>query len=354
MITEFREHILGSIKRIGYGAYSDAFKVYYEIENCPNQENSVPVDKTNVLVQKCAKCNIIYKESVFLVIKEIQFTDKYDKRDFDLECKYHNRAYMYMPDLIIKIYDSYTHNYTINPEDILHETKYGIQETKPLPANPALPLDGSIQYGYLILEYMNYKDLYLNYVLARKTDKWLHALNIKGLILICLVLIYNLHCKLHICHGDIRDTNIFLRYIGPEYKQKVTINIPNSTTQTLLVETGGFHIKLGDFGLAEKLAGGVKSFLFRDYEILDNIYQNRNTWRWMVPDAIEYDKLIHFLRVEFIYPINERMIFNNISIENIKHRRDFWFIRHAISEHSIFLYKYPEQILKKYIERFYS
>lgn len=366
MITELKQHIVGSIKRIGYGAYSDAFKVYYDLENCPNLDHPQSIAK----LARCDKCNLVYKQSDFIVIKEIQFTDKYEKYDFDLECKFHRQAFAYMPDLIVKLYDSYTHNYPINPDDVLQETKYGIQETKPLPAALPFPLStNQIQYGYLMLEYMNYKDLYLNCVLAKKTDKWLHALNIKGLILICLVIIYNLHCKLHICHGDIRDTNIFLRYVGPDYKQQITIDIPftpNSTGSVacelretpvqkhIIVETGGFHIKLGDFGLADKLVGGIKSFIFRDYEILDNIYQSRNHWSWMVPDATEYDKIINFLRKEFIYPINERMVFNNISIENVKNRRDFWFIKHLASEHSMFLYKYPELLLKKYIARFYS
>ena len=368
MIPELKKHILGSIKRIGYGAYCDAFKVYYDVESCPmlcsvdivpeqksgmGLELSVNGNKDSQEALLCEKCKV-YKKSDFMVIKEIQFTDKYDKHDFALECKYHKNAYSYMPDLIVKLYDSYTYNYTINHDDILHEAKYGLQETKPVPANPALPiLEGQVQYGYLLLEYMNYKDLYLNYVLGKKTDKWLHAINMKGLILICLVLIYNLHCKLNMCHGDIRDTNIFLRYIGPEYKQKLTIHIPNHDAITLSVDTGGFHIKLGDFGLADKLVSDTKSFIFRDYEILDNIYQNRNNWRWMVPDVIEYDKLIQFLRVEFIYIINERMVFNNISIENIKNRREFWFIKHQVSNHSMFLYKYPERLLIKYIEQFY-
>jgi serine/threonine protein kinase len=430
MTAELKNHIIGSIKRIGTGAYSDAFKIYYDVELCVNGTNvipftlnskptslfllpagrqakreqngrefsgtpvpgqgrsgsarplhrdSIPVstvcdgeqalsnvnnDKLrNVSVNdsnpvstvpagssRCIKCISVYKKSSFLVLKEIQFTDKFGKLDFELECKYHELAYKYMPDLIVKLYDSWIEKYMISPADTLLETRYGIQETKRLPATH-IP-DDYIDYGYCVLEYMNYKDLYLNYTLSRSIEPWQKPINMVGLVLICVVLIYNLHCKLHICHGDIRDTNIFLSYIGPEYMQSVYIELPD-VKHKLLVDTGGFHVKLGDFSLADELISNTKSFIFRDYEILDNIYQLRANWQWMVPDILQYNKLLNFLRIEFIHPINERMVLSNISIENPKQRRDFWYTRHYISENSIYLYKYPAELLVKYLNVFY-
>ena len=36
MTAELKDHIIGSIKRIGAGAYCEAFKIYYDTELCDN------------------------------------------------------------------------------------------------------------------------------------------------------------------------------------------------------------------------------------------------------------------------------------------------------------------------------
>lgn len=204
------------------------------------------------------------------------------------------------------------------------------------------------------MEYMNYKDLYLNYKTGKPELEWSKPINMIGLVFVCLVILYNLHCKLAICHGDFRDTNIFLKYIGPDYKQSVTFTLCDDKPVSYTIDTGGFHIKLGDFGLSETLCGGIKSFIFRDYEFLENIYKNRDCWQWMMnDDNNKYSKLIKFLEKNFIRNINQSMIYYKYIPEQNKSRTDFWYAKHNVSTQSTYLYIFPKILLQTFIADFY-
>lgn len=339
MLDDIKKHNEQEFKHIGSGTYCDAFKFYYNKDKCPLLNCKSSVNNS----QECLQCDI-YPKSDYYVIKEIQHTARYTKPDFDCEIINQKVASAYMPDLVVNIYENWT--------DVLETDENGIVIGK-LGNKPKATNATCIEpYSYITMEYMNYKDLYLNYKAGNVNVSWSKPINMTGLLFICLVILYNLHCKLSICHGDFRDTNIFLKYVGPEYKQKVNF-VLNDKQMDFDVDTGGFHIKIGDFGLSETLCFNTKSFIFRDYEFMENIYKNRECWKWML-DKTEYEKLIIFLRNNFVKNINKRIVYYNYVPEHSKSRTDFWYAKHAVSAKSSFLYEYPRQLLDVFISEFYS
>ena len=308
---------------------------FFNKDECKSQSESCqPIE--------CIHCKK-YPHTGNYVIKEIQKTYRYGQTDFDSEVINQQHAMQYIPDLIINIYESWNEVFTMDADGNI----IGNLGTKSnAPKNTSI-----VSYSYITMEYMNYKDLYLNYKSGKPTLEWSKPINMIGLVFICLVILYNLHCKLAICHGDFRDSNIFLKYIGPEYQQQVNF-LFGDKPKSFIVNTGGFHIKLGDFGLAETLCAGTKSFIFRDYEFLENIYRNRECWKWMMPIS-EYTRLISFLETNFISNINQRMDYYHYSPEQPKSRTDFWYDKHVVSAHSAYLYEFPKLLLRNFIAEFY-
>lgn len=339
MLIDIKMHYPdGKYKRVGSGTYCEAFKFFFNKDIC--QSNTLQyIDGKPIECIHCKK----YPQSGNYVIKEIQKTYRYDQSDFDSEVLNQQHAIQYMPDLIINIYESWNEVFTVDTDgNIIGNlgTKTNIQKNAVV-----------VSYCYITMEYMNYKDLYLNYKIGNQSLEWSKPINMIGMVFICLIILYNLHCKLAMCHGDFRDTNIFLKYIGPDYQQKVTILLGDKL-KSFTVNTGGFHIKLGDFGLAETLCTGTKSFIFRDYEFLENIYRNREFWKWMV-STTEYTRLISFLESNFINNINQRMDYYNYFPEQVKSRTDFWYAKHSVSSKSIYLYELPKVLLQNFIAEFY-
>lgn len=336
MLDDIKDHCAGIFKCIGAGTYSEAFKFYYDKDKCPHLNTN---NKT-----ECTPCKL-YTKTENYVIKEIKKTTQYDQQDFDSEIINQKHAIDYMPDLVVNILESWNeiHEADINGNII------GKLGTKTHENNNSV----IAAYGYITMEYMNYKDLYLNYKSGNPTVNWSRPINMIGLVFICIIILYNLHCKLAICHGDFRDTNIFLKYIGPNYKQTVKVDIAGKINE-YIVDTGGFHIKLGDFGLAETLYGGCKSFIFRDYEFLENIYKHRDLWKWMMSDNAEYTQLITFLKTNFIDNINQRMDYYHYFPDQIKSRIAFWYAKHNVSKQSIYLYEFPKELLICFIKSFYA
>lgn len=335
MIDDIKDHCPDGFKYIGSGSYCDAFKFYYNASKCPHLETNNETE--------CSQCKL-YPQSGNYVIKEIQKTQLYTQSDFDSEVINQTQAMQYMPDLVVNIYEHWN--------EVLNVDNNGNIPDK-LGTKPNVNKDNIIiSYGYITMEYMNYKDLYLNYKHGKPTHNWSKPINMTGLVLICLIILCNLHSKLNICHGDFRDTNIFLKYIGPDYKQKVCFELDDNKI-TLHVNTGGFHIKVGDFGLSEPLCSDIKSFIFRDYEFMENIYKNRELWKWMMSDKDEYKRLISFLLTNFINNINQRMDYYHYFPEKPKSRIDFWYAKHYISQQSVYMHKYPKQLLSSFIKTFY-
>lgn len=339
MLTEIKKHCPdGKYKRIGSGTYCEAFKFFYNKDECKNQTET---DSCQTI--DCIHCKQ-YPHSGNYVIKEIQKTNRYKQTDFYSEVINQQHAMQYMPDLIINIYESWNEEFTLGTDGNI----IGNLGTKTnAPKNASI-----VSYSYITMEYMNYKDLYLNYKSGKPVYDWSTPINMIGLVFICLVILYNLHCKLAICHGDFRDTNIFLKYISPEYQQQVNF-LFGDKPKSFMVNTGGFHIKLGDFGLAETLCAETNTFIFRDYEFLENIYRNRECWKWMMPIS-EYTRLISFLESNFIININQRMDYYHYSAEQPKSRTDFWYDKHVVSAHSAYLYEFPKLLLRNFMTEFYS
>jgi serine/threonine protein kinase len=335
MLDDIKDHCTSDIVFIGAGSYCEAFKFYYDREACPHL-------KTNENTE-CLQCKI-YTESGKYVIKEIQKNYRYTQSDFDSEVNNQKYAIEYMPELIVNIYEYWNEIFETGPAGTITD-KLGERDK----SNKTTVLEA---YGYITMEYMNYKDLYFNYKSGKPGVKWAKPINIRGLLLICLIILYNLHCKLGICHGDFRDTNIFLKYIGSDYKQKVKVSL--DSVREFDVDTGGFHIKLGDFGLAESIVPDTKSFIFRDYEFLENLYKNSSCWRWMTASKKEYTTITKFIFERFMIPINKYMFSKNYGPENTKSRKDFWYSKHIIPENSPYLYTYPKLLLESYISEFYS
>lgn len=330
MLTDIKKHCPDSkFKKIGSGTYCEAFKFFYNKDDCQTE---------------CTHCKE-YPQSGNYVIKEIQKSIRFEQYDFDSEIINHKTAMEYMSDLVVNIYENW--NEVLNVDNDGHIS--GNLGTKPNENKGS----SIIAYGYITMEYMNYKDLSLNYKSGNPQNiEWSKPINMLGLVFICIIILYNLHCKLGICHGDFRDTNIFIKYIGPDYMQKVCVDIDNKM-MAFVVNTGGFHIKLGDFGLSETLCGGIKSFIFRDYEFMENIYKYRELWKWMMSDKNEYNRLISFLENNFINNINQRMTLYHYSPEQPKARIDFWYAKHSVSQQSMYLYEYPKQLLMTFINTFH-
>jgi serine/threonine protein kinase len=332
MLADIKNHCPDAkFKRVGSGTYCEAFKFFYNKDDCHQPE--------------CPHCKE-YPQSGNYVIKEIQKTIRYGQSDFDCEIQNQKAAMEYMPDLVVNIFESWNEVLNVDNDGNIS----GNLGTK----SKTNIIKGCIiaAYGYITMEYMNYKDLYLNYKAGKPTLDWSRPINMTGLVFICLIILYNLHCKLGICHGDFRDTNIFLKYVAPDYMQKVCVELDNTHLE-FLVNTGGFHIKLGDFGLSETLCGGIKSFIFRDYEFMENIYKNREMWKWMMPDKNEYNRLISFLQNNFIHNINQRIDYYHYFPEQIKSRTDFWYAKHSVSQESMYLYEFPKLLLRAFINTFH-
>lgn len=336
MLDDIKDHCDNIFKYIGAGTYCEAFKFYYDKTKCPHLATNNETE--------CMACKI-YTQTGNYVIKEIQKTNRYSQNDFDNEILNQKHAMDYMPELVVNIFESWNE---IHDAD-MRGNIIGKLGTKPNGNKSSI----IAAYGYITMEYMNYKDLYLNYKSGNPNVNWSRPINMVGLVFICIIILYNLHCKLNICHGDFRDTNIFLKYIGPDYKQHVKVDIAGKINE-YIVETGGFHIKLGDFGLSETLYAGSKSFIFRDYEFLENIYKNRDLWKWMIPDKSGYIQLITFLQTNFINNINQRMDYYHYYPEQVKSRIDFWYAKHNVSAQSVYLYEFPKELLVCFIKTFYS
>ena len=313
MLDNIKQHSNEPIVKIGSGTYSSAYKFYYNRDVCKDK--------------LCCSCGVYYLNSGSYIVRETELFDKYTETDFKNEVKYHIQAYTYMPNCVVKLYEKW-----LEPKEC-----------------------GGELYAYMTLEYMNYKDLYMNYAMDTTLKPWYKPINFKGLLLICLYMLYNLHCKLNICHGDFRDTNILLSYVGPEYKQRLTITYPGNTA--IDVDTGGFHIKLCDFGLAERLivnrAIMASVFVYRDFEFLENIYMHRESWKHMASSEDEYNNIILFLETEFINKINVQILYAGYDINDSKSRHAFWYNKHTINDDSIYLYDMPRSLLARFITLFY-
>ena len=325
----FLKHINpGSLKEIGCGSYARVYRMDYI--RCPS------------LVENCRFCLKIPAEITNVCIKQFYMSNLYDNDDYTCEIIYQELVYNKYPELVVRIYDHW-----------LHETNEIPELLSPILQQPPGSANGDniLQTGFIITELMPELDLhnYLKHVSCPSYQQEFpeaHSyISMLGLLFILINLVYILHYEFGITHGDFRDRNIFLKYHNPNWRQICTGGYLKE--QKIEINTGGWEIKLGDFGLADKIIEGDGSFIIRDYEFLDNIYCLRAKWRHTCPGT-EFNNLIEFLKKEFLEDIYDRINKYRRSGQSITDaRHTFWFNKHRVSPNSIFLYELPQRLIIK-------
>ena len=192
---------------------------------------------------------------LFHIIKQFRI-EYYDNEINSLsrESKYAKLAYNINNDIFINILK----------EEILNENL-----AKKIDIN--VPLINCISinnFGYIHMEYMSEGDLY-KFI---KTNNYFNLIGILGCYLNGLDILHN---QLNIIHGDLTASNILVHYVGPNYRQKITIN-----NEIYYFDTNGYNYKITDFGLAElindtKYKKSYKNYLYRDYLLLYFLYFNK-------------------------------------------------------------------------------
>jgi serine/threonine protein kinase len=322
----------GTLKEIGCGSYARVYKMEYT--RCPN------------LVETCRFCIKIPTDTHEICIKQFYMSNLYDHYDYECEIKYQQQVYCKYPQMIVQIYDHWLHETSDIPELCPHvlDQPHGSAQG-----------DSILKTGFILTELLPELDMhtYLKQIanpvkqfVAHSTNSTpLPYINILGVIFILINLVYILHHEFGVTHGDLRDRNIFLRYHSPDWQQSCTGGFLQD--KLVLINTGGWEIKLGDFGLADTFNEGEGSFIIRDYEFLDNIYCLRNKWRHTCNSTI-YNNIITFIKEEFLLDIYDRINKyrrDGQSITDARHA--FWFNKHRVSPNSIFVYELPQRLIFK-------
>lgn len=320
----------GSIKEIGCGSYARVYKMEYN--RCLN------------LSENCRFCLKIPPYTKHICLKQVYMSNLYDNDDYECETKYQLHVYEKYPEIVVRIYDHW-----------LHETKDIPELQSHVLAQPPGSAQGEsiYQIGFILTELMPELDLhtYIKTISSHSQDNNEYRqtpINMLGMIFVLVNLVYIFHYEFGITHGDFRDRNIFLRYHDPTWRQICTGGYLKD--QRLEIDTGGWEIKLGDFGLADKIIEGDGSFIIRDFEFLDNIYCLRAKWRHTC-NGSEFNNLTSLVKNEFLVDIYERINKYRREGQSITDaRHTFWFNKHRISANSIFIYELPQRLIIKLIE----
>jgi serine/threonine protein kinase len=340
ILSEFMVHVIpGSLKEIGCGSYARVYKIEYN--RCTN------------LIENCRFCLKIPPGTNELCIKQFYMSNLYDHDDYECEISYQTQLYNKYPQMIVQIYEHWLHETHEIPELLPHVLKQP----------PGSAQGESIcRTGFILTELMPELDIHTymkeisrpTIALDNSTDGLVTSprpyINMLGLLFILTNLVYILHYEFCVTHGDLRDRNIFLRYHNPDWKQPCTGGFLQN--ELVLINTGGWEIKLGDFGLADTIRDGEGTFIIRDYEFLDNIYCLRNKWRHTC-NGTEFNNIIGFIKREFLSDIYERINKYRREGQSITDaRHTFWFNKHRVSPNSIFVYELPQRLIAKLSELF--
>ena len=323
----------GSLTEIGCGSYSRVYKMEYN--RCLNH------------IETCRFCLKIPPDIKEICLKQFYMSNFYDNNDYDCEIIYQTQAYSKYPEIIVRIYDHW-----------LHETNDIPELLSPVLEQPQGSAQGNsiFQTGFILTELMTDLDLH-SYLKQISLQPQIHQvgrtpINILGLLFVLINLVYIFHYEFGMTHGDFRDRNIFLRYHNPEWRQICSGGYLKE--HRIEIDTGGWEIKLGDFGLADKIIDLEGSFIIRDYEFLDNIYCQRGKWRHTC-NGVDFNNIISFIKNEFLQDIYDRINKyrkNGQSITDARHI--FWFNKHRLSSNSIFLYELPKRLIIKISDLFPS
>ncbi len=148
----------------------------------------------------------------------------------------------------------------------------------------------SLGYSYIYMENMDDGDFY-NFMKNRIIIKNIKC-SIIGILFCYVNGLYILHNKLNIVHGDLTPSNILVKYIGGDYKQKIYYDNINDN----YINTIGYMYKIADFGLARK---GLKknSYILRDYLMLYYLYY----YKYYFYDYYLFEDIIEHV----IYKLND-------------------------------------------------
>lgn len=271
----------------------------------------------------CNFCKKYYKRDI--VVKEVKTTECYTEKEIKEEYEYHKKCYDSNPNIFIKIYDFW-----------MEETKRGILNDYLYPRS----------LGLFVLEYMNslslkeYFDNYLNNSLdSDETEVYnTQKINISSLIFTILYIINYLHNELNICHGDISTNNIFINYVGEHYTEQLL----EYNNKQYRIPTNGFHIKIGDFSVTDKISFKKTIYIKRDYIVLCNMYILKQNWKYLT-DINTFHEILNFIEENIIeYFGKDKHFYTN--------NKKFWNCKSKYIDESVLYYIYPKQLLNKYIE----
>ena len=206
-------------------------------------------------------------DSNIIVIKQqrVQLLEN-DTTSLEYEINFINMAYNINDDIFIKI--------------IKNELS-SINLAKAI--NKNIPLFDGIclnDYGYIYMEWMEFGDLF-NFLLK---DNQTSDFDITGILGCYLNGLYILHNKCNLIHGDLTPLNILIRYVSPDYKQKIIYDDIEYN-----INTSGYNFKIIDFGLTEYLDKTIYNrtkdnkpydiyinHIYRDYLLLFFLHFNKD------------------------------------------------------------------------------
>jgi serine/threonine protein kinase len=276
--------------------------------------------------------NTIVKQSFIY----IPFSENNNINSHDNEVEKTNKAYAKNYDIFIKI--------------IKNEI---LRENLALKINIHIPFINEVTvpgYSYIHMEYMDIGDLY-TYIVKNN-----NIINIDGVLGCYFNGLYILHNLLNIVHSDITAQNILIKYIGPNYRQKIIYD-----NDEYFIDTNGFSFKISDFGLAENINDTYSydndetvffNHVYRDYLLLfflyfykDNFYNYNYYIELIEPPLYKIKKI---LKNNIFFPdIYEKYIIDNYSYESLcKYLYDFV----SINTESTALYTMPKFLLREFIK----
>ena len=198
--------------------------------------------------------------------------------------------------------------------------------------------------GYFIIEYMNF--INLNHFLTSENDiekEYRIRFPLVNGIFLIIYIIYYLHNVLNMCHGDISWDNIFISYQNSNTK----VHLQNYNNK--FINLRGFTIKIGDFGISERIKDDLSNNLIkRDYIIFDHLKINYSSWK----NIVSFDKskkILDYMNNYILSYIDNGVL--DLNVENNYFK--LWNILNSNqSDTDIYFHKLPEIMLKEYLNKF--
>jgi serine/threonine protein kinase len=226
--------------------------------------------------------------------------------------------------------------------------------------NKNIPLFEGIclnDYGYIYMEWMELGDLF-NFLVKKKQTSYFDITGILGCYLNGL---YILHNKFKLIHGDLSPLNILVRYVGPDYKQKIIYD-----DKQYNINTSGYNFKIADFGLTEYLEKTIYNrttnnttsdiyinHIYRDYLLLFFLYFNKDIFYNYDIFSNIIDTTVNMIKEELFesYGITDK--YNKHFIEKYTFNSVCYFMDTfmEIDNDNPLLFEIPKILLNEFIEK---